>query len=378
MKSNVFNNSIGSPYSFYYPQFNKQQSDAILALLFEQLLIFDKVTINTGRLNFALTFLIQQLGLATVERLLESNYIEFLLWTPMIFTSSGKQLDDGSIDESTIYGQPPLMSGTLSPDDVDLEKNIGNALNNFNLKRNEKRGFIKKAAQSYIIPDGIEFSSESANLVIDAYKNNNLATLGLPFDKSPDMLNVAERSLLLNLGNQVIETALLSQYDLKSYETYEHTEIVKQNLSNIGKGYNISENTSTILKLENLPNLKQLYLTERINFDAVFKLRHLGNAKYYRKWINEVGENKDAQEITTEYINEIKGGKGFFEKTGGKFIRNMGVFGVGTALSLVLSAPAGITSSYVLGLLDTFLLDSLIHGRNASMFIDDIKKVAKN
>src|SRR5205085_2860569 len=100
----------------------------------------------------------------------------------------------------------------------------------------------------------------------------------------------------------------------------------KKNLQNIGKAYNISENTSNLFKIENVPNLKELFLTERLDFDSVFKIRHLSNAKYYRKWINEVGENSNSQEVSKEYLNQIKGNSKFFEKTQGKLIKNLSLF----------------------------------------------------
>ena len=46
----------------------------------------------------------------------------------------------------------------------------------------------------------MEFSSGSANLVIDAYKSNNLAALGLPYEKEPNQLNIEQRGKLLDLG----------------------------------------------------------------------------------------------------------------------------------------------------------------------------------
>ena len=88
MNNTVFNNSIGSPYGFDFPRLTKEQEENIIAELFEQLLIFDRITISTNRLNFALAFLISKLGINTVERLFDLGYIKILLWTPIIVTSS--------------------------------------------------------------------------------------------------------------------------------------------------------------------------------------------------------------------------------------------------------------------------------------------------
>lgn len=210
MKREVLNNKIGSPYTFDYPKLTADNEKQLLATLFEQLLVFDKVTISTNRLNFALVFLIKKLGINTVEKLIDYGYVDIMIWTPMIFTGSGRRLDNGTIDESVIYDQPPIAAGMLSNEDTDPEVNIERALKNFHFHRDRKRIFTRKASKNYIIPNGMEFSSDSAKLIIDAYKNDNLRTLGLPFKKEPNQLNHKERTHLLGLGHKILETALLS------------------------------------------------------------------------------------------------------------------------------------------------------------------------
>jgi hypothetical protein len=373
-KSAVLNNTLGSPYVFAYPQLTKEEEASILAGIFEQLLIFDKITLTSSRLNFSLIFLLHRIGINNVERLIDAGYLDFILWSPIIVTGAGREREDKTIDESVIYGQPPIVGGSLSKEDLDPEKNIQTALSRFDIHKDRKRIFTKKAIKHYSVPDGMILGTDAANLVIDAYKNNNLETLGLPYIKEPDQLNLDERGKLLDLGHKVTETAILSQYGLKSYENYESYEICKKNLQNIGKAYNILENTSNLFKIENVPNLKELFLTERLDFDSVFKIRHLSNAKYYRKWINEVGENNNAQEVSQEYLNQIKGDTKFFEKTQGKLIKNLFSFGANAALGKAIAGPPGTVAGLVMGLLETFWLDSILKGKNPSMFIDDIKK----
>ncbi|KGL58388.1 hypothetical protein [Polaribacter sp. Hel1_85] len=379
MKSRVFNNKIGSPNDFSYPKLTESENKQILASLFEQLLIFDSITITTSRINFPLAFLINQIGINSVERLIESGYIKFMIWSPVLMHGTGTQLDNGTIDESSIYGQPPIAAGSLTKNDLDPEKNIDIGLSHFNFHKDRKRIFKKKALKNYLIPNGMDFSTDSAKIVIDAYKANNLSELGLPFEKEPEQLNIEERKLMLHLSHKVLETAVLSQYNYKSYENYEHIKICEQNLKNIGKAYNVANNTSEILRLENLPNLKGLYLEENLDFNSIFKLRHLSNAKYYRKWINNVGENSNSQEVTKEYLNQLKGNNKFFDSSEGKFLKNLTMFGIGAALGNAISEPiAGGIASYTLGLLDTYVLDNILKGKNPSMFIEDIRMEKNN
>lgn len=378
MSNIVFNNKIGNPSSFDYPRLTKEDEENIIAGLFEQLLIFDKVTITTNRVNFALVFLISKLGINTIERLFELDYIKILLWTPVIVSGSGRQREDGTIDQSVIYGQPPIVAGALGDKDLDPEKNINNAIAQFNFHRDRRRIFTRRAAKNYIIPNGMEFSTDSANVVIDAYENNNLTGLGLPFEKESNQLDFEQRQQLLGLGNKVLETAILSKYGYKSFDNYEHVKICQQNLDNIGKAYKVAEGTSSILNIEKIPDLKSLFIKERFKFDDIFTLRHLSNAKYYRKWINEIAEDSNAEEITREYLNQIKGSSKFFNSGGGKFVRNLGMFGIGTALGTAVTGAAGIAAGFRLGLLDTYVLDGILKGKNPSIFVDELKNKLKN
>lgn len=375
MSSHVFSSPIRSSDIFAKGDLSKKQEDKMIATLFEQLLIFEKITIRTNRINQSLYVLIKRLGLSTVERLIRSGYIEFMLWSPVLITGTGHQKEDGTIDQSVIYGQPPILSGSLSEEDLDPENNIRYALNRFNLTEKTKKNLTKEIIKLYQPIDGMDFSKYSAELVIDAYKNNNLCDLGLPYAKEPDQLNLEERGKLLELGHQVIETAVLSEFGYKSYENYEHLKICEKNLENIGKGYNVAGNTSHLFRLEQLPELNAIHNFFRNNFDAVFKIRHLKGAKYYRKWINEIGDHADAGYITKEYLSEIQGTYKYFDTTQGKFLKNASMFTVGTTVSALFNSPiAGAAASYTIGLLEEYVVDAILQGYNPSMFITRLKE----
>src|SRR5260221_9943321 len=116
MANSVFNNSIGTPYAFTKPTLTRDQRRQILAGLFEQLLLFDEVVICINRLGFSLEFLLSNMHINVLQELIEAGAIKFLLWSPMIFTTTGTKRKDGSIDESTISGKPPLTAGSLTTD----------------------------------------------------------------------------------------------------------------------------------------------------------------------------------------------------------------------------------------------------------------------
>ncbi len=372
--NNIFNGNIAEKNIFGYPKLTAEQEQLLVAELFEQLILFDKITVKTGRLNFTLHFLIHYLGINLVEELIEKGMIRFLLWTPVIVTGSGTQREDGTIDESTIIGKPPIATGQLSNEDLDPENNIKKGLQNYNFHQDRKRIFTRKTLKNYVIPEGMEFSKNAAEFITESYKAGHLSDLGLPNTIEPENLNVDQRYKLLNLGSKVLETSVISKYELKSSENYEHIKIFKSNLNNIGKAYNVTANTSELLKIEKVPNLKELYLKEGFEIRTALKIRNLSNAKYFRKWINDVSESVDANEIATEYIKQIKGEIKFFETGDGKFLKTSLMFAAGTALGMAISSPiGGVIAGFTLSQLDTFWLDKLLKGKNPSMFIDDLK-----
>jgi len=218
-KSAVLNNSLGSHYPFgIAPNFSSQDRQNLLAEMFEQLMIFDTLTLTANKTNLSLQFLLAEIGVDSVERLLEPGSLRFILWSPIVLTSTGKKKGDGTIDETSVLGQPPFFAGSLTDKDLDPEYNLKEALRNSGLEAKKKRSFIKKAIKAYSVPDGMHVTSEAYDLVIDSYKNNDLEYLGLPMTKEPEQMTIEERGKLLDLSHSVIEIAILSQYGLKSYE----------------------------------------------------------------------------------------------------------------------------------------------------------------
>jgi hypothetical protein len=390
LKNTLFNTDITkNSFLGMTTRLTKEQESEILAGLFEQLLLFDRVVLSTDKTNQTLIFLISKLGFATLERLIKSGYILFSIKSAVIVSGAGRQREDGTIDESVIYKQPPIVGGSLNGEDIDPSENIYRALIRFGVDKRERNRLIKLITPKYIKNDGLELGSNAAKVVTDAYINNNLEKLGLPFLKDPFDLNLDERKILMDLGHTVLDSSILAKNNYKSYNNYEHLEISKKNLENIGKAYNISQNVSEILKIENTPDLKELFSQNSFDISDIFKLRHLSNAKYFRKWINEVGESSNSAEVTAEYLKEVAGAKKFFNTPKGKLIKNTFLFGATSGLGALIAGPVGglvgaaakpvveMGVDYSLGLLEEFVLDGILEGKNPKVFIDRLKNESK-
>lgn len=374
IKHSVFNSTVDDGY-LYYPKLTRIQIRELEADLFEQLMLFDRIYLKTGRVNFALIFLIRNFGLIHLERLLDARYIKFLLYTPMIAVDKGRQLDDGTIDETTAFGNPPIISGALDTGANYREEVIDTALNQFPIRSKAKKQLKKKILRNVIQPDGMEFSKEAANIVIDAYNGNLLEDIGMPYSIEADQLEIDQRHKLQGLGLNVLETALLSKYGLKSFNLHNNSKLYKENLNKIGDALKVTDNAVEIFNFEDIPDLRLLFKEQNLSFTQVFKLRHGSTAKYFRNWLNITSENQNVQSITKEYLDEIADRKGFFETKGGKFLKTTGTFGIGAGIAAAIGNPAiAIPATYGLRLLDTFVLQDLIKGKNARMFIDNLRE----
>lgn len=360
--SNVFNKTIWRP-SYEYEKVPNSQRIYNLAGLYEQLLLFDKVTIYTDPSNKVISELIKMIGINTAEELIEKGYINFMLWTPLIATNFQNNNEFDS----------PIGGGTVIYEEFRHIASIDKVLTNINITKDRRSIFINKVIDKYIVPDGLGFAQDSATVAIDAYKRGSLTTVGLPYNKEPQKLDILERNKLRELASVVLETSILSAYNLKSSNSFKVMEIYKHNLHNIGKAYNVIDNNSHLFEINGLPNLRQLFINEKLRFDNVFKLRQLSSAKYYRKWLNEVGENSDKTELTKEFINEIKGSTQYFDNFGCKFVKTVLMFGASTALGKAIAGPLGATAGFGLSMLEAFVLDNLLIGKNPAMFIDKVK-----
>ncbi len=309
------------------PEFHKRK---ILALLFEQFLLFDKIAIKIDRDNLELYFLIKELGINKVEELIERGVIIPVLWTPIIITALGMKKPDGTIDPDSIIGRPPLVSGKLSNEDSNPERNLDRLLSYLPLHTDRKRVFKKRVAEKFVFPDN-SIADNATKIVIDAYVKGHLTELGLKNDKEPENLNRQERDKLFQLGHNVLETTVLAEKNFKSYDKYPEFSLTKESVRKIETAYHVSENTSEILKVENLANIQEYVLENKIPFERVFDLRYKKNIKEYRKWINSLSQSVDTKDITKEYIDEVAGKNNFFESTGGKFVRTVAMFGLAQA-----------------------------------------------
>lgn len=394
MKNTVFNANL-ELYCLRYisrvapipngPEFRHEiQRARMIALVFEQFLLFDKVAIKLDRTGVALVFLIDELGLNDLEALLERKVIEIVLWTPLIFTGKGVPNADGSFNLEDVLGTPPLVSAKYSQQDLDPNTSLDNALKYFKIDRDRRRIFKRIAIKQYVYPT--QTADNAVQLAMDAYDKNYLEPLGLPYTTKPELFNFDQRSQISELSHDILETSVLAELGYASYDKYSSLTLTQSSVATIESGLKVSNNTSEILKLENLPNIQALVMSGVLKMKDLLSLRNKVVVKDYRVWINDLSKSGDYIQISKEYIDEITGKNKFIESAEGKILKTVGMFGVGLGLGAVLGGPVGAVIGGVgakalelgLSLFDTFTLDGILKGWNPQMFVDEIRKTSNN
>ena len=351
----------------YLPQ-NRQNN---CAETFEELLLFDAISYNIVGINHPLLFLIEELGLNKVEELLENKSIEFITGIPLIAANAGPEING----MPQYKGIPPLLSAKFTnPENSDPEYQLDEALKLIvGLNRDRRRIFKRIALKQYKIPNS-KFSSDAHKFVLDAYLNNKLTAFGLPNIIEPENIGINERKLLADIGYDIIETALLSQFKYKSKNNNKALLITKDTFDNFFNAVQISKNNSTILKLECLPDMENLFKLKNYNLSNALYLRDSNNSKKYRSWINEKTDELSDTSITKSYIDEIAKESGFFNSNNGKLIKTISIFSVSSYLGFELADLPGLTTGLGISLIDTYLLESWIKGWNPRFFIDELRK----
>lgn len=377
----------------------QEEKDKLFAEVFEQLMLFDNVYVKTGDHSTSLYILLRELGINQVEENISNGIIRFLFWKPYLVCRQGRLIGGPSIrimgdnsgdvyDDSEILGTDPILVSNIAIEEkgYDLEKIIDHTLQSIHIHPDRKRILKRIVIENYIIPT-IDDAEKAKSFAIDSYKKNKLEKFGLPFSKKPEMLGSVERQKLLGIAYDYFETMLLAENEIKKFNDYNFLATYKDGIYDLADSLKVTRDISTIFKIQNIPNLKELFLQKEIHFLDVFDIRELSNAKYFRKWINEKSETVDSKEISREYLNEIKGNTKFFNKNEGKFLKTIGVFGLGAGIGAAISGPegslvgAGLASSVKdlgLSLMDSFWLDKILTGKNPSVYIENIEKYLKN
>jgi hypothetical protein len=393
MSTNVFNTGAHS-FTRKYLIKNPGEDQNTLSLTFEkeyykclgeiveQLMYFDKITIKVYGENLSLVILINELGVKKVLQLVEEGVIEFLLWTTMITTIVSNEM---------VGKMNPLQSAVVdSKVHCEAGESVKMGLRSLKVQpdRNTRRDIERKVSKAYKMPKP-DFAKDAVDIINSAYESNKLAEIGLPNERDIIWLLKEERFKLLGAADDILETTILADFKLSSIGNYQYFSLSKQSFEVIEKASKIFDGAKKINEIERLPDMQQLLLAKEIDLKKIVDLRKKPVSRKFRRWLYESVGN-DSEYILKEYIDEIAEHKVFFETNKGKFIKTMGMFGIGGAIGAltgnVTGTVAGMAAGKILepaadlglSFIDTYLLDGLLKGWQPRLFINEYQKIIVN
>ncbi len=316
--------------------------NSALSEIAEHLLLYDKVSIKVYGENIPLVVLINELGIEQVFELVEEEALEFILWTPVLTTLENDDLKRIAM---------PFQSGNLnSPVHCIPEESLNQGLKSLknSIDRKLRRDLVRKVIKVYKTPND-KLVHHAADLVVSAYQTNKLQTFGLQKDKDIMELNYSERFALLALGDEILETAILSDFKYSSFGNYLYYSILDHSFDKINNTTNISEGFKNILGIEKLPDIPTLLNEKRIDLKKLIAIRRKKISKEFRGWMERVTDKSDSEYVTKQYIEDITSHKGPLDTKKGKFIKTMGMYAIGATVGNLVGGIGGAYAGVAFG-----------------------------
>ena len=310
----------------------------MLAELFEHLLLFDEVAIVMNVDNSPLGILISEFGLNDTAKLIETGAIKLILRRVLLVSKTGNR--ETGISE--FDGIPPVLSGMIVGEDIfdDPVKCINDAFRyvGYNYRGREREIFLNRILP-YVIVDAGNSGDRAIKLLTDAYHSNSLSTLGLPYTVHENSLLYNDRGKMLDLASQVTDLMLIASSNYGMYNQMEMYDVARKGIGELLSAMHISNSMNEITTTaERMPNLKELFLRNRIGFHSLVKIRQQSDSQKFRSWLNEKTKEDDSEYIINQYIDAIAKQSGLFNTTKGKFIKSMLSLGIGVGVSSATAA----------------------------------------
>lgn len=371
-----------------------------LGELVEKLLLFDKIIVNSQRLN-EISYLINHFGLDPTLNLLKSQSILFhdeilrigsfnidnayLIGKcrfEIVTTVPQKHLDANlqRIQESTDLTSSrfkelenylvPLISNYEDESHVKHFTQFHNdIINNNRTVRQSISNKIRKEKNVTINPDEIIFNIEALS------GDHNEYIYDTNIHDFVDITAKIKHNIIIN---SLLSFDNMNQrfLEMKTYEAisgFREKELnildekIKFLLSSVDSEVN-QESFRRVFEIADLPDFSNVQ-PEDIDINELLEIRNSDDLIYFRSWLNEI-ENSSDEEIR-EMINSYKIKAGNFLST--KFGKGL-VWIISTASDIV--AP-GLGSSF--GIVDSFLLDKVLPNNEAVSFLNNkIPSIFKN
>ena len=349
------------------------------AEIFENLLLFDKVTFKVFGENIPFALLLNLIGQNGLEELAEQGAIGFTLWTPgVVFLQ--KNIEGIDSIASITHNSP-----AHSDPETSLELAFGWMRNK--PKRATRRALIRKFRDLYELPDK-NLPADMVSFVKSAFFSGRLAKFGFdPTTQALDTLNTEDKKAMTACASELLEYSYLLARGMTSISKGTYYDFFTESQKRISLAEKQITAFIEIAKIENFPDLQALHEKISNPYDKLIKLRRTSASTVFRSWLFDNANNaQDISEITTAYISAIAEPNGFFQTWKGKIVKSIISSSIGAGAGGLaagsLGALFGAVAAHavepacepIIDLLDDYLLDGLTKGWTPRLFVDQLRK----
>ena len=357
-------------------------------MLFENLLLFDKLSLKVMGESIAIPVLIGAFGQKGFDSLVEQGAIEFVLWNEAI---------------GFVVKNIPGVDGMVSmahntPEYADPERSIETGLS---WMPDAPKGRRRRQLVRRLIPlfrkTETKIAETSLKVVRDALKNGTLEHYGIPkiAGKHADNLTGVQKQIIAKCAEDLTEYEFILKNNMTSFSDYRYFSPFWSSAERFQIMNRTVTGFSRLSELEGLPDLKALFDEIDDPLKRLSEVRKTTNARLFRQWLeNTAGESPDA-DMVKAYLDAISERKGVLDSTRGKLLKAIALAAVGMGAGSIAAEYAGaavgaasgvaavaaagkiaeFTTETATGLLDTFVLERVTKGWSPRMFFDDLSKL---
>ncbi len=349
-----------------------QKKDAITKSLCEEIILHDQILIPTHDYLTACG-IFRLLGEKNFITLLQSDKVRFLRLRGVFGYVRGTGRD-GSL---AVFLDPASKRPQDSPVEISVEAGLSVIADQMK-ERNVVRDLLIRNSISLetseiihdIRPD-IYSDLKATNLWNDKYKFPKKDLLALPGMKKMQVrvlgpgldMNTNIVDSLLSLAMFNVELYLMAKHGCTSSSTVLPLgDLINLKLNRLTDESTRSKNMWSLFEINNIPDFGKIDLSNETHFKDLIKLSDSRNAKQFREWFHPLSR-LEQNHVFKEYIQLINDVP-WAQQLPAKVIR----FLVPTAVGVI--EPI---SGTILGLLDAFVIDSLVKGKSPKYFIENLQ-----
>ena len=356
------------------------------AALFEQLMLFEKISFKVYGENMLIPALIRMLGMRGFEELIEQKAIGFTLWTT-----------DITFHVTELPGIEPLQFVIQNgAPHTDPETSIMHGFKwmRAKLSYDERRRLVRKITPLYrTVPN--TFSLATIDIVRSAYQSGKLNAIGMDTTQDYQRLPFDARRQLCACGAEVLEYSYLLSQKMTSYSNPSYFALFNDTAAHVRSKDTLSNNFQALASIEGFPDLAALRSDLKIPLSKLPKLRQKRSAKQFREWLATTSYSSGDVRITKEYIDAIANRKGFFETNRGKVIKSIAMTiigagasalvaksegpllatGIGAAAASAVGKALDYGADFALDMADEFAIGEWTKGWTPQMFFEDLRKL---